>query len=366
MSATGTGAASATQTRSVQLQASDPRDSGISDATKEGAQESPFDLALLTKYGAVSGALAYTTGMIAVNTYLHQLGITDFSFAKPKLILSGALVLLSFLLLALLPLCLAVRMTRLPGVEGRSLSFFAKRLLLPLHIPLLALLAVSACMCFGKIGLGQVAIWQVWQFIHPRNRFTESLASLIIAGLVYAPVSIAALSAFLAARMFARAKSAARRSRISAEWAFIPITLVAFVVSLFAYVYMFALTFYPAIPQALGGGKPYLEGFVIADNQRCQVQHLGIPFEAGKPNVTVPLPVLHESDTLVAVWLHTSKDVGASTVDLESWRPVVLQLDKSQMIGVVASPLEKPGAINAAPPLPCATDLGSGATLANR
>jgi hypothetical protein len=48
-----------------------------------------LDLGALTKFGAVSAALAYATGMLAINTYLHKLGIADFSFAKPKLILTG-------------------------------------------------------------------------------------------------------------------------------------------------------------------------------------------------------------------------------------------------------------------------------------
>jgi hypothetical protein len=59
-----------------------------------------LDLGALTKFGAVSAALAYATGMLVINTYLHKLGIADFSFARPKLILTGVLVLCSFLLLA--------------------------------------------------------------------------------------------------------------------------------------------------------------------------------------------------------------------------------------------------------------------------
>jgi hypothetical protein len=47
----------------------------------------------LTKYGAALAAVAYATGVVAINTYLHELGIADFSFAKPKLLLTGILIL---------------------------------------------------------------------------------------------------------------------------------------------------------------------------------------------------------------------------------------------------------------------------------
>jgi hypothetical protein len=39
------------------------------------------------------------------------------------------------------------------------------------------------------------------------------------------------------------------------------------------------------------------------------------------PNATAPLPVLHQSDALVAVWL--TDEVG--------WKPIVVQLDKNQI-----------------------------------
>lgn len=54
------------------------------------------DLSGLTKLVTVAAASAYASGVIAINTYLHGLGIVDFSFAKPKLLLTGITVLFTY------------------------------------------------------------------------------------------------------------------------------------------------------------------------------------------------------------------------------------------------------------------------------
>jgi len=122
--------------------------------------------------------------MLAINTYLHKLGIADFSFARPKLVLTGVLVLLSFLLLALLPIFVAWRMADHLGQGERARPPF--KILFLLLFPLLALIAASAFLCFGETtGLGQITVWGVWELIRQRNVFTESLASLVIAAEVF-------------------------------------------------------------------------------------------------------------------------------------------------------------------------------------
>jgi hypothetical protein len=321
-----------------------------------------LDLGALTKFGAVSAALAYATGMLAINTYLHKLGIADFSFAKPKLILTGVLVLITFVLLALLPIFVAWRMAGRRGPRGQTLPP-SRKILFLLLFPLIALIAASASLCFGTTtGLGQITVWGVWELLKQRNVFTESLASLVIAAEVYVPICVAAVSAFTAARLFNQAKPETSTSQTVPEWVYFPVAIVLAVISVIGYMYIFSLTFYAAIPQAFGGGKPYFESFVITDDGRCQLQQLGIPFVDEQPNVTKPLPVLHESDTLVAVWLDKkvipSKDKHQGTEDLGSWNSIVVQLDKKQITATMADPLAKTVPILASPPVPCKTSSG--------
>lgn len=310
---------------------------------------SQIDLGALSKFSAASAVLAYVTGTLEINSYLHQLGITDFSFAKPKLILTGSLVLLTFLLLALLPVFVAWRRARLRGLEGRTL-LHSKRVVLLLLFPLVVLIAASASLCFREnTGLGQIAVWGVWSVIKQRNGFTKSVASLVIAAEVYLPVWVAVVSTFAAFRLFDRAKSEASTTQISPEKVYFPFVTGLAVISIFGYIYVFSLTFYPAIPQAFGGGKPYFESFAIAEEGRCQLQQLGIPFQDERPNVTKFLPVLHESDALLAIWLEKNN----GTDDLGCWHSVVVQLDKPQISATVVDPREKARQELVSHPVPC-------------
>jgi hypothetical protein len=307
-----------------------------------------LDLGALTKYGAVSGGLAYATGMLAVNIYLHQLGITDFSLAKPKLILTGVVVLLTFLLLALFPIFAALWILGRRAVGGRT-SPTPRRIVFLLLFPLLVLIAASAYLCFSKPGLGQIAVWKVWELINTKHQtvFNSSLTTVVIAAAVYFPICLAAVSAFKATRLFNHAKSRTIASQIVPERVYFPVALALAVISFIGYIYIFSITFYPAISPAFGGGKPYLERFVIAEAERCQWQQLGIPFVDEHSNATAPLPVLHESDALVAIWL---------TDDAESWQPIVVELDKNQISATrMVDPLAKKMPILPSLPVRCKT-----------
>src|SRR5580658_3287737 len=90
-----------------------------------------FDFSDLTKLFGVLSALAYGTGVVAINTYLHGLGIADFSFAKPKFFLTGTLIFSTFLLLAAAPIsftwrkaCCPVRQEGIPTFTYSSRGVF--------------------------------------------------------------------------------------------------------------------------------------------------------------------------------------------------------------------------------------------------
>jgi len=285
---------------------------------------SQIDLGALTRYAAFSGGLAYATGMLSINIYLHQVGVTDFSLAKPKLILTGVLILLTFLLLAIFPVFFAEWISGRRAVGGPTLSP-SKGFVCLLLFPLFLLIAASACLCFRSPGEGQILVWRVWEGIHANRQtvYNRTLATLAIAAAVYLPICIGAVSAFSAARLFHRSKQATTASQIVPERLHFPLALSVAVISIIGYMCVFSLTFYPAIPPAFGGGQPYQESFVIAEAQRCEWQQLGIPFIDERFNATAPLPVLHESDALVAVWLPAD--------DPEKWRPILVQLDKNQI-----------------------------------
>lgn len=85
-------------------------------------------------------------------------------------------------------------------------------------------------------------------------------------------------------------------------------------------------TYYPGVPQAFGGGEPYVERLVIGSNSgTCELLQLGFVFPEEEPNTTEPVPVLHESDKLVAVQLRRSENRFTGWVSDN----VVVQIDKS-------------------------------------
>jgi hypothetical protein len=294
---------------------------------------SHFDLGEATKVISILSAFAYATGVIAINTYLHGLGIVDFSFAKPKLLLTGIVVLFTYLLLAspafFLAWSIATRHERT-----------TRRLASPSHIAILfvaslmLLWGASFLSCLPtQPSMGQSTVWEIWRFIDPGSSiFKKVLASLIVTLVVYLPILAAALSAYVAARLFDQERAEQPAPQISLRRFFLVVAAAVFVVATIGYIFVFTNTFYSVIPQEFGGGKPYFQSFAIGQEDLCQLQQLGVPFVSGQPNVTQPLPVLHEADTLVAVWLNDAPKGG--------WGFVVAELDKKVITAtkVVAKP----------------------------
>jgi hypothetical protein len=289
----------------------------------KGSFPESLDLSELTKLITVATAFAYAIGVVAVNTYLHDLGIVDFSFAKPKLLLTGVLVLFTLLLLASPAFFLAWHLGNHAGKKERVKR--PRGILVSLASVIVVLLVASACLCFrqGGPGLGQITVWRLWEIMKPKSDGKRALTALLLASVVYLPIVVGSISVYYATLFFKRTgqekcvHNCASRLYLLVATSFV-------VISIIGYIYIFAATFYPAIPQEFGGGQPYYESFSIAESDRCLLQQLGIPFNAHTPNITELLPVVHETDTQVAVWLK-EKEAG-------EWQFAVGELDK-RLIG---------------------------------
>jgi hypothetical protein len=286
-----------------------------------GEMWSHFDLGEATKVVSIVAAFAYATGVIAINTYLHGLGIVDFSFAKPKLLLTGIVVLCTYLLLAFPAFFLAWSIATYHEQTPRRLSSLSHIVVLFVGSLILLLVASAICCWRGHPGMGQTAIWELWKRIDlGQSSFKRIWVSILVALEVYLPIFVAAVSLYVTARLLDQERTEGPTPRISLRRFSLAVAAAVFVVAAIGYIYIFTLTFYPVIPQEFGGGKPYFESFAIATEDICQLRQLGIPFAS--TNTTQPLPVLHETDTLVAVWLKQS----ATT-----WDFVVAELGKGQI-----------------------------------
>jgi len=290
-----------------------------------------LNLAGLTKLVTVLTALAYATGVVAINTYLHELGIADFSFAKPKLLLTGILTLFSLLLLASHLFFLAWSLASRHGPARRELPSL-KWIVAWAFFFLLLLVGASALLCFqDDAGLGQITVHQARETIAANSRLFRLRATLRVASAVYLPILIATIFVYVATRIYDRARLKADRLTASLEQFYFLIAVSCISISVIGYIYMFTRTFYPAIPQEFGGGKPYYESLAIEETDRCKLQQIGVPFEDKQPEITKPLPVLHETDTLLAVWLrcpdHTDCNNGEPNTPEAHY--VVVQISKA-------------------------------------
>jgi hypothetical protein len=287
-----------------------------------GEMWSHFDLGEATKVISIVAAFAYATGVIAINTYLHELGIVDFAFAKPKLLLTGIMVLFTYLLLAFPAFFLAWSLATWHGQKARRLSSL-RHILILLVGSLIFLVGASVFSCFQEHpALGQSTVWDVWRWAKPEHSdLKKLLASLLVTLWVYAPIFIAAVSFYFVARLLDREGFGERAPQMSLRRFFLAIAGAVFVVAAIGYIVVFTNTFYSVIPQEFGGGQPYFQSYAVPEEDVCQLQQLGIPFISDRSNITQPLPVLHETDTMVAVWLRDTSKGG--------WSFVVTELDRN-------------------------------------
>jgi hypothetical protein len=319
----------------------------MADLAAQPEQKAPLpDLTALTKYIGGVAAFAYGTGIVALNTYLHGLGIADFSFAKPKLLLTGTLILASFLLLASAPVFAAWQMAGgLAASKNNPESAALSRGLFMLGIASLALLAATAYfLCFRvRSELGEIREWWLSGFIGMEQNGSKLLGCVLVVVLLYAPVWIAAIAAFQARKHLGRAALNKPGAHIYLERFYGALAIALLLVSVIAYIAMFTFLIYPAVPVEFGGGKPYFESFAINDGQQCQLRQIGIPFADDIRGVTRPLPVLHESDTVVAIWVRRmpEKEDAAQVNEGKGWGSyddVVVQIDKSTIIAIRSFP----------------------------
>ena len=290
-----------------------------------------LNLGGLTKILTALAAIAYGTGVVAINTYLHEIGIADFSFAKPKLLLAGILILFSLLLLASHLFFLAWALASRHGPVERTLPSL-RWLAAWAFLFLLLLVGASAVLCFrNDTGLGQITVHQARETIATGSHLFRVRATLRVASVVYLPILLAAVFVYVATRIYDKARLRCDKLRASLEQFYLLVALASISFAVIGYVYMFTRTFYPAIPQEFGGGKPYYESLAIEESERCKFQQIGVPFETDQPEITKPLPVLHETDTLLAVWLRcpSEKDCNNGPSHAQDSHYVVVQIAKS-------------------------------------
>lgn len=234
--------------------------------------------------GATFAAL-YVAGLIVVNIYLAQFDFFAFSYARPQYILTGLWTALLFGV-TVLPVTAAVyRWRRKRGRIGSLRSSGGIGAVLSLIAVSLVALAVSPAIWFGVLRLAGA----------------DSLAWLSAIGLFFVCLmfGLALLAWFNAAPArspdLSKAPTAGPEQRASA----IGLGIVT-AVNLLLFAEVFALTAYPLIVPAFGGGKPQRARVVLEAAAAADLARLGFPLRRGT-NISLPVSIVGEGGDEVLV-----------------------------------------------------------------
>jgi hypothetical protein len=239
------------------------------EAATSPANEKPFDFERIGKIGAALAGLLYATGLLTVNAYLYQLGISEFDLLKAKYIYTGALVLSPIVFCTLAPF-FAVHMYRSerakksdPSPKSRISKFlnpnpgpagaWQQAVVWP-TIPYVVFLGVAVAMDDMRAEY----LWKVLIFY---------IASLMTGIMAYGTFAL-----LTERNPIKRDPSKPPPSRIIAFGG------VLFFVGYFAwYLNLFTKNVYPRIPEQFGGGRPRLVQLLVKKEMLEEAKQLGFP-----------------------------------------------------------------------------------------
>jgi hypothetical protein len=323
----------------------------------------PRDLEEWRRMAALLAAVCYVVGLITVNLYLYELGISDFSLFRARFVLCGlvAMIPLALSSLSLAFFWYAVNMYR----RTRDDTYFGRRL---------------AAVYLALYGAAPLFWWIAWVSIANNQSLGESMSLWHIA-IPYAIASwilgLCVVLSYLFIYIFAKrvrslmtrdAKEAPRDiiivKRRSQKSVFtrettitlrdnpkkpievfrragpflIALLLLLSTVTLILDLSLFARHVYPSIPEQLGGGKPREVRLLIAADAVQEARTLGIDISADD-RLSPILEQLWETEDMYVVHPPAPN------------QSVVLRVDKSLVEAVVTGDLAPLAAAPAATPI---------------
>lgn len=266
---------------------------------------------------AVFGLILYSLGLLVVNDYLFQIGVTDFAVVRVQFIVTGLLTL-GFLMVPIFVAGLVVT-----GVEyfyfgaryvkrHRNFGILAKTKDPMTEGPLTALIMLVLCLSAAAIPLLTIS----------RN-FDLHSAMLDSGG--FKTFGTVAYGAFLALFLRAKLKPAhGHYSRVRSGMAAVTI-LFACLFTVAFLLDVVASSIYPGIPSQLGGGKPRPVELVVSIENAARLNQL-FPDYFGADGVSQPLDLLWETDSYFVVRERGDEDAR------------IAQVNKDEVLFVVGEP----------------------------
>jgi hypothetical protein len=258
--------------------------------------------------GAI-GLFAYVIGLVTVNAYLLNLGVSDFSLLRARFVYAGTLVILSVVIIS--AFSLLARLTVEKGLESLNMSREKAaerdqkkgRPIVPWW--------VRAVPIFGY-GLVIAAFTPIMLFtiaMRSGDSWAVVRHALVLWGAGF--VTVAVISA------------ASKEFRRSGErLAEVPVTAVFLAGYVVVFLLIFARFVYPAVPEQFGGGRSRPARLVVDAPVEASLTEIGLPFTGGRP-VSECVDVLFVADDTYVVGLADG---------------AVLQVDKTVVDALVINP----------------------------
>lgn len=302
------------------------------------------------KAAAFVTACFYITGLLTVNTYLYQLGVSDFSVLRPRFIYIGwwvftfitvSFIPVVFLLALWLPMTQSLVLNRKPFnrlAQSRHRRMF-----------LFASFVITTVLYYGAI---QWILRYARRINVPQRRniitllvghpYLEAILLIILIYIISTSFILLIVQLMPLRNNVTQIVQASSAEILIVQLVKIFVILCFLITSLYLYISYFAQNFYPAIPEVYGGGRYREAQILFKSDSVTGIKQLNIPFSSlnggiqSSPTVTTTAII---TDTLLSerlVLLFEGTDI--YVIRLESGEIVQIKKDTVAAIKYMLQP----------------------------
>jgi hypothetical protein len=230
-------------------------------------------------------ASLYVLGLLSVNGYLLQLGVSDFSLVRVRFIYTGFLIAFVFIISYFLPLIMyrggrsiaAAVLLHKRSLWVRAVDYVAAAILAAWGL-LIAALGVSTAMSASQLGDSD-----------------RTSSNFLIGGVVVIAAFVLGVAVHGAMRFNSRINRRVFKSGVPSAVQHTDVVMTSMLAACLAALYLliFLTVAYPSIPVQFGGGASQRSRLVFKDEFSKGARELGIPV-TNNGRVTEPIEVLYE------------------------------------------------------------------------
>jgi hypothetical protein len=295
-----------------------------------------FDVERSTRYAALAGLVAYALGLVIVNMYLFQIGVSDFAVLRTRFVLTGALALLTFAGIG------AFAFTGMLAVS----AFKAGRPIRqgqPTRRAKVNAILTSEVLMFALISLLAATLIVPWLNASGIRIRASLLGSLFYGGDLVYLIAMTIVGIILNSLAKPFVGEAPQDFAERPLWHTGLFLVTAFLIGAFVFfsIDFFASTIYPVIPEQFGGGRPKQVRIVMSPDRSDVGTALGFGPTTDGPMVR-QVDLLWETEQMYVVRDDAQPDSPVIQIDRDAVSAVVLGSGSTPAATPNASPVVTP------------------------